>query len=328
VTNFESLLPAGREVKASLYLAVVLLAAVALRGAIADDGLDAKYPLLAALKLPAESLPAGCTLQAIPAEVPELKGLKNGEITTNPRFFLIGDERFAELLDAKQIEAVYFGMYKEKNEWGITGWACRSEAAAKALHDKLAVTYKNVPETDRFRLWQVDKCVAWLWRDPGVSDRCFKRLEAVIQARFAGDKAAAAALVESDKRDARAKEMAPEFLKALKTEDVEAVMKTVTTPFFWDGKENVVDLPELRRKWVAVFEDKPLTEIEYRVEQAITLDDPEAHLGPKDRELLTEIFNNSDRIVIVSLTIGPRKSGMAVMVRFQGDQAWVAGFRD
>lgn len=311
-------------------LAVALLTGVAVRGAIADDGLDAKYPLLAALKLPAESLPAGCALQEIPADFKELRGLKNGQITTDPRFFLILEKRIAELFDAKQIEAMYFGIYEEgkRKELGVIGWACTSEAAAKALREKLAEHYKNETKIDRFRLWQVDKCVVWLWRDPPVSDRWFKQLEAVVQTRFTGDKAAATALVESDKLDAQAKEAALEFLKALKAEDVEAVMKVVDTPFFWDGKENVTDREELKRKWVAVFDDKSLMETEYEVQEASAVGDSHFDLAAKHRELLNEILGKSDRIVVASLTIGSRKSGIAVMVRFREGKSGVAGFRD
>lgn len=320
------LLHASPKMKSLALLAAVLAALIARSDVFADDALDAKYPRLAALKLPAELLPAGCSLETLPDNVKELQGLKNGQITTDPRFFLIGDERLTKLLDGKQIEAVYFGLYKEKNELGVIGWACINEAAAKSTREKLAESYKN--ELNRFRLWQVDKCVVWLWRDPGVSDRCFNRLETVVQARFTGDKAAATALVESDKLDAQAKAIALEFLKALKAEDVGAVMKLVETPFFWDGKENVADREELKRQWVAAFDLKKLMEIEYEVKETVALADLEVGLGSKGRELLNQVLDKTDRIVIMSLTVGSRKDGIAVMVRLREGQANVAGFSD
>lgn len=323
---FAEVLHAKPKMKSLSLLATLLTVLITVSGVFADDALDAEYPLLAALKLPAESLPAGCVLQEIPANVKKLQGFKNGQITTDPRFFSIGEEHVTKLFDAKQIEAVYFGIYKERNELGIVGWACTDLAAAKAMREKLAEGDKN--ELDRFRLWQVDRCVAWLWRDPGVSDRCFKRLEAVLQARFTGDKAAATALVESDKFDAQASAAALEFLKALTMEDVEVVMKLVQTPFFWDGKENVADREELKRKWVDAFGKKQLTEIEYEAKETTTLADSEVDLGPKGRELLNQILDKTDRIVVVSLTIGSRKDGMAVMVRLREGQASVAGFSD
>ena len=42
--------------------------------------------------------------------------LRNLSITTESKLFLIADERLADLIDIKTINASYFGMYRERNE--------------------------------------------------------------------------------------------------------------------------------------------------------------------------------------------------------------------
>lgn len=161
-----------------LLIAFVLIPALELS---ADDSLS-KYSLLAQLSPSKQALPVGCEIAEIAENDTPVKGLKNRSITTDPKAFVIGDERLKNLLDPAQIEAMYLGLYKEKNELGVFAWAFKTEDAAKTAHRKLAESYAKQPR--RFRLWQVGNNLVWLWRDPGTTDACFRQFETFIQGKI------------------------------------------------------------------------------------------------------------------------------------------------
>lgn len=141
-----------------------------------------KYPVLALLTPPTDSLPPNCKIQEIADVVPELGRLKNLAITVETKLFLIADERLAELIDIQTINACYFGSYREKNDCGIIGWAFKNVDNAKKAHKAMSASYSN--EKERFRLWQIDEYVVWLWRDPGTTDACFEFFERYLNSRL------------------------------------------------------------------------------------------------------------------------------------------------
>ncbi len=147
-----------------------------------QERLARKYPLLAGLTLPEKQLPMDCRPEEVPEDIESLKGLKNRAITVNPKFFLLGDGGLDKLMDAKAIEATYFGVYREKNELGITGWAFKTSEAAKKAHEALIKKYKKEPERSRF--WHAEKTVIWLWRDPDTTDDCFETFERFVNAQL------------------------------------------------------------------------------------------------------------------------------------------------
>ena len=148
-----------------------------------------EFPFLAGLTVPVERLPNDCR----PADTPpggRWDGLKNLEVTTNPRLFIIGD-RLRKVLDRTTIQAAYCGLYSEptnpgdnRKDLGIFGWAFRSEAAAKDAQARLTEFCKQ--EAGSMRLWRAGRHVVWLWRDPGTSDECFAALAKFVEERVKG----------------------------------------------------------------------------------------------------------------------------------------------
>lgn len=140
-----------------------------------------EFPFLASLTIPRERLPEGCVVAKVPADALGVAGFKNQAVSTDPRLFVIADERLGDLLDPKLIQATCFGIYREKNDVGIVGWAFQSEDAARQAYEKLTDSYKQEP--DRMRFWRAGRHVVWLWRDPGTSDECFAKLAKFIEER-------------------------------------------------------------------------------------------------------------------------------------------------
>lgn len=140
-----------------------------------------EFPFLASLTIPKERLPQGCEVAKLPADFLGLRGFQNQAVSTDPRLFVIADERLGDLLDPKLIQATCFGIYREKNDVGIVGWAFQSEEAAKGAHARLTDSYKQEP--DRMRFWRAGRHVAWLWRDRGTTDECFAALAKFVEER-------------------------------------------------------------------------------------------------------------------------------------------------
>ncbi|MGD9646883.1 MAG: hypothetical protein AB7U73_14300 [Pirellulales bacterium] len=139
------------------------------------------FPFLAGLAIPPDRLPAGCTIAELPKNFLGVEGFENQWVSTDPRLFAMGDERLPKLLDPTKIEAVYFGIYRERNDVGVIGWAFHSAADAKAAHARLSESYKQEPE--RMRFWRSGRHVVWLWRDPGTSDACYAALARFVEER-------------------------------------------------------------------------------------------------------------------------------------------------
>ena len=161
----------------SFYIAALFgLSAVA---ASATEAPDAKYAVLEQLFPRKEALPAGCLAPELPPKWPQ----KNCSVTNDPKALavVVVDERLKDLIDPIDVEARYFAYYQEQDEGGVIGWAFKTEDAAVQAHKRLLDKYSNEPE--RFRLWQARNYVVWLFRDPGMTDECFRRLEQLIQAK-------------------------------------------------------------------------------------------------------------------------------------------------
>lgn len=158
---------------------VSFIGAIFVVAAFADDD-AAKYPFLAELNIPKDRLPKGCEIVDLPADAAPGLGLKNYSVTTDARAFLIGDEKFKELIDPNDVEAIYLALYKEKNDLGIFGWTFKSDDAAKATATKMKKRYAK--QSEQIRVWQVKKNVVFLWCDPGTTNGCFIQLAQFIQA--------------------------------------------------------------------------------------------------------------------------------------------------
>ncbi len=147
-----------------------------------------EFPFLAGLTVPGDLLPKGCR----PTDKPpggRWDGLKNLEVTTNPRLFIIGD-KLRKVLDRTTIQAAYCGLYCEptkpgdsRKDLGIFGWAFRSESAAKDAQARLTELFKQ--ESVKLRIWRVKEHVVFLWADSSTSDECFKALEKFVEEHVA-----------------------------------------------------------------------------------------------------------------------------------------------
>lgn len=137
--------------------------------------------------------------------------------------------------------------------------------------------------------------------------------------------AGASAADKADKADTQAKKTAERFLKAMKAEDVQGILKVVEVPFFLDGKKVIKNREVLKNSFASIFAKKDLTQIEYEIKEVQTCATFQEKMSEKERKMLNEVLNKNDRIVII--TVKPRQR-LAVMVRIRDGKPFVAGIRD
>jgi hypothetical protein len=139
-----------------------------------DDELKKKYPLLARLDMPKDSLPPGCSKPDLQPDDFPVKGLRQSAITTDARAITALDREAG--VAAKNTRAVYYAVYKEAGELGVIGWAFATEEVAKDAH-------QNVTKRGRsFKIWRQGKYLITLWRDTGTTDRCMQQMAENIEA--------------------------------------------------------------------------------------------------------------------------------------------------
>ncbi|VTU02349.1 unnamed protein product [Gemmataceae bacterium] len=128
-----------------------------------------------------------------------------------------------------------------------------------------------------------------------------------------------------ERANAQAKGAAEEFLKAMKAEDVQELMKVVDVPFFVDGKQVIKEREQVEALFIKVFRNKDLTQIDYTIKEVHPAAKLPDLVHKPQRELAEKTVGDTDRVVLV--VIG--KDTVVVLVRFQRDgKAKVSGFAD
>jgi hypothetical protein len=133
---------------------------------------------------------------------------------------------------------------------------------------------------------------------------------------------------EPGKLDARAKETVDQFMKAMTAHDIDATMKVVDVPFFWDGVEIIKNRDFLKQKLEEIFKRNRIKGLGYDLKEVWSFGNlPQKAASEKDKKLLGQILDKDDRVVLV-LWKPPGMDGLVAAVRFRDGKAKVAGFRD
>jgi hypothetical protein len=125
-------------------------------------------------------------------------------------------------------------------------------------------------------------------------------------------------------REALAKEVAAQFMKAMKAEDRDAVLKLTDVPFCWDCARVVKDAKELGTHFDSAFKDKDLTELEFEVKEVFAGEKLPELVSKRARDTATAFAKEVDFVVSVKL----KRDGLAVFVRVRDGKAKVCGFYD
>ncbi len=125
-------------------------------------------------------------------------------------------------------------------------------------------------------------------------------------------------------REALAKDVAAQFMKAMKAEDRDAVLKLTDVPFCWDCERVVNDAKQLGTHFDGAFKEKDLTELTFEVKDVLAGEKLPGLVSKRARDTATAFAKEVDFVVSVKL----KHDGIAVFVRVRDGNAKVCGFYD
>jgi hypothetical protein len=137
-----------------------------------------------------------------------------------------------------------------------------------------------------------------------------------------------AAKDKADKRDMLAKTAADEYLKAIQSQDLDAVMKMVDVPFFVPrSKENIKDRESLRSEMeLLVKRDQRGVKVKVEAIYSVANFVEKFKLGAGVRDRMKEVAEAADRVVVYTLITEPKRDDRAaVLVRIRDGKAKVVG---
>ncbi len=135
-------------------------------------------------------------------------------------------------------------------------------------------------------------------------------------------------VLRADDKDDIAKKGLTQFIDAMKSEDIEAVMKTVDVPWFHDGKKVIREKDELKQVLEKVFANEDASNVKFEIKKVTTFGAEKDKLGEKDRELLAEVARDDDRIFVLAIENNGESEKIAFLVRVGDKGAKVIGVRD
>ena len=118
------------------------------------------------------------------------------------------------------------------------------------------------------------------------------------------------------------------FVKAMRNEDLDALMKVVEVPWFQDGKKIIKSKDELRGMFRGPLEEKDFSELQAEVlavQQFRTL--REKATGTTG-ELLKQVAQDEDLVFQLTVKLGSQTDGLMLLVRVSEEGAKIIGLRD
>lgn len=154
-----------------------------------------------------------------------------------------------------------------------------------------------------------------------------EKLDNLTKAMFVSGKEINEAL-KVDKLDVLARATEGQFIRAIALGNIVDTMQVVDVPYLWDGVEIVKDRVALQKKFQEAFARTRLGEqVEFGTTNTWTFGNlPKGVLNEKEQKLLSEILENTDRLVGVYKK-PPSREGV-VAVRIREGKAKVVGYRD
>ncbi len=134
-------------------------------------------------------------------------------------------------------------------------------------------------------------------------------------------------LIAEDKPDDLAKEVVGQFMKALRGNNLEAVLEAADVPWFHDGKKIIKDRDELKKEFKELLDKKDLKALKFEIKRVVPYKDVRDQTNEEEQKLLDEVLDRSkdDRVLLVEID---GKERVALMVRVREGRAVLVGLRD
>lgn len=147
---------------------------------------------------------------------------------------------------------------------------------------------------------------------------------------------ATAALVPSSK--IRAAEVTSEqavrsavqtFLDAVRSQNSDAVMKTVDVPWFHMGEEIIKERDQLKSEFDVLFRRRTFSDLRYEIVRIAPYEMIRDRTSAEERRLLDAAISPKDHVVLISMDTQVNKNRKIVLlVRVAGETAKVVGLKE
>lgn len=118
------------------------------------------------------------------------------------------------------------------------------------------------------------------------------------------------------------------FVKAMRDENLDAVMATVDVPWFHDGKKILQSKDELRDLFRKPIQEREFSGLKAEVKEVKRFESLRAQASGTTGELLKKVAKNDDLVFFMKVTVGAKSDDMVLLVRVKGDVAKLIGLRD
>jgi len=131
-----------------------------------------------------------------------------------------------------------------------------------------------------------------------------------------------------DKTKMKAKEVVEQFIKAIKAEDLDALLKIIDVPWLHDNKV-IKDKDDQKATIKKAFDDKDFSNLSAEIREYHTYGDVREKLKEDRREKVDEVLSKEDVIVMIQLDTGDgNKRRNGVLVKIKDGKAKVVGLAD
>jgi tRNA U54 and U55 pseudouridine synthase Pus10 len=132
-----------------------------------------------------------------------------------------------------------------------------------------------------------------------------------------------------DEAGTHAKEAVEAYLKALRAEDVDAVMKVSGVPFVMNDRGPVGVEADLRKEFARLFKRSDMSKLKYELKAVGTIEEVNGELGEKKHEeKIRAVLKEGDRVVVAEADFGKRKETMSFVVTTRDGKVVVVGMFD
>jgi hypothetical protein len=118
------------------------------------------------------------------------------------------------------------------------------------------------------------------------------------------------------------------FVRAMRAEDLDALMETVDVPWFLDGKKIVESKDELRAFLRKPLKQKDFSDLKVEFVKVQTFGSLKDKASGQTGELLKRIARDDDLFFQLNIKVGERSDKLYLLVRVDGGKGKVIGLRD
>jgi hypothetical protein len=125
-----------------------------------------------------------------------------------------------------------------------------------------------------------------------------------------------------------ARDAVDRFMNALKAEDLDGVLKSVSFPFYFDRRQILEKDAELRSLLKEQVDRSDYSDLAWKIKMVHRLEDVVAKASAEEKLLLDKVTRAGDLVIEIAVTHNGREDGAALFVRVADGKGSILGLSD